>query len=493
MSVALSDQDKITLWTGAWGAVSLISAASAGGSAHKAGTDGSLALTSATGLVGHVLADKPKGARLVGKSAAALADQTLPALGAAMGLLGEHDPAEASNYRSTVLVAVEAALRGQRSGPAAAEMARKITAALDAAEQDRPGLRKIMQKMAESGFVGVELRVHDEQGAWVGRAGTRELGGTEQPPVNGHVRIGSNTKTFTAVLVLQLVAEGKVGLDAPVDDYLPEFGLDGRITVRMLLQHTSGIFNFTGEYYPDGTFTPGIAATNSGKEWVDNRFKTYLPEELVRLALSKPARFEPGSDWSYANTNYVVARLLIEKVTGDSYAEEMRRRILEPLGLTGTRALNTETDIPEPHARAYYRYEEGGQEMIVDVTRQNPSWISSGGDMISTSGDLHTFVSALMSGRLLPAELLAEMCVTYPGIGYGLGVMAQEAPGGGTVITHNGGMAGHAALMYSSQDGGTTLTAALNYVDDAAMSLGPVFQEVTQELVEKVFGGDAGR
>ncbi|MFD0476533.1 serine hydrolase domain-containing protein [Nonomuraea thailandensis] len=296
MSVALSDQDKITLWIGAWGAVSLISAASAGGSAHKAGTDGSLALATATGLVGHVLGSKPKGAQLGGKSVAALADQALPALTTAMDLLSKHDPAEASNYRSTVLVAVEAAMRGQRSGPAAAEMARKIAAALDAAEQDRPGLRKIMQKMVESGFVGVELRVHDGRGEWLGRAGARELGGTEQPPVNGHVRIGSNTKTFTAVLVLQLVAEGKAGLDVPVDDYLPEFGLDRRITVRMLLQHTSGIFNFTGEYYPDGTSAPGIAATNSGKEWVDNRFKTYLPEELVRLALSKPARFEPGSD-----------------------------------------------------------------------------------------------------------------------------------------------------------------------------------------------------
>ncbi|TYB56653.1 beta-lactamase family protein [Nonomuraea sp. PA05] len=372
-------------------------------------------------------------------------------------------------------------------------MARKIAAALDAAEQDRPELWKIMQKMVESGFVGVELRVHDEHGEWSGRAGARELGGTEQPPMNGHVRIGSNTKTFTAVLVLQLVAEGRAGLDAPVDDYLPEFGLDRRITVRMLLQHTSGIFNFTGEYYPDGTFAPGIAATNTGKEWVDNRFKTYLPEELVRLAVSKPARFEPGSDWSYANTNYVVARLLIEKITGNSYAEEMRRRILEPLGLTGTRALTTETDIPEPHSRAYYRYEEDGQETTVDVTRQNPSWISSGGDMISTSRDLHTFVSVLASGGLLPAELLTEMCVPYPGIGYGLGIMVQEAPGGGTVITHNGGMAGHAALMYSSRDGGTTLTAALNYVDDAAMSLGPVFQEVTQELVKEVFGGDAGQ
>ena len=136
--------------------------------------------------------------------------------------------------------------------------------------------------------------------------------------------------------MLKLVAEGRIGLDTPAADHLPEFGLDQRITVRMLLQHTSGVFNFTGEYYDDGTFAPGIPATTAGQEWVDNRFKTYRPEELVRLALSKPARFEPGTDWSYSNTNYVLARLLIEKVTGHSFAEEMQRLILGPLGLSGT-------------------------------------------------------------------------------------------------------------------------------------------------------------
>ncbi|MGW0065046.1 serine hydrolase domain-containing protein [Streptosporangium sandarakinum] len=355
--------------------------------------------------------------------------------------------------------------------------------------QDRPELRKIIQEMVDSGFVGVRLRVHDERGEWAAGAGASELGGAEEPPADGHVRIGSNTKTFTATVVLQLVAEGRIGLDTPVDDYLPEFGMDRRITVRMLLQHTSGVFNFTGEYFEDGTFVPGIPATPAGKEWVDNRFHSYRPQELVRLALSKPARFEPGTDWSYSNTNYVLARLLIEKVTGRPVAEEMQRLILGPLGLTGTVQPTTEQDIPAPYAHAYYRYEEDGQTRTVDVTRHNPSWISSGGDMISTARDLQTFISALVGGRLLPAELLAEMFTPESKAGYGLGVFVQEVPGGGTVITHNGGMAGHAALMYSTPDGGTTLTAALNYVDDTAMSVGAAFQQATQRLVAEVFGG----
>jgi D-alanyl-D-alanine carboxypeptidase len=259
------------------------------------------------------------------------------------------------------------------------------------------------------------------------------------------------------------------------------------------LQHTSGVFNFTGEYYPDGTFAAGIPATTAGKEWVDNRFKTYRPEELVELALSKPARFEPGTDWSYSNTNYVLARLLIEKVTGRPIAEEMQRLILGPLGLSDTVEPTTQTEIAEPHAHAYYRYEDEGEQKTVDVTRHNPSWISSGGDMISTSEDLRTFISALMSGRLLPAELLAEMSTPYPtpipNMGYGLGVFVQDTGLGGTVITHNGGVAGHAAMMFSTPDGSKTLTATLNYVDDAALSLAVPFQQATQRLVNEVFCG----
>lgn len=223
---------------------------------------------------------------------------------------------------------------------------------------------------------------------------------------------------------------------------------------------------------------------------MDNRFKTYRPEELIRLALSKPARFEPGTDWSYANTNYVLARLLIEKVTGRSLAEEMRRLILEPLGLSETLLPDTDPEIPEPHPHAYYRYEDAGREETVDVTRQNPSWISTGGDMISTTRDLHTFISALVGGKLLPALLLTEMCTPHPKVGYGLGVFVQDTgESGGPVITHNGGMAGHAALMYSTPDGTRTLTAALNYVDDAALSTATAFHQATQRLVKEVFGG----
>ena len=298
------------------------------------------------------------------------------------------------------------------------------------AAQAYPNLQKTIEEIVDSGFVGVQLRVHDERGEWVGSAGAAELGETAKPPTNGHVRIGSNTKTFIATVVLQLVAEGKIGLDTPVADYLPEFGLDRRITVRMLLQHTSGVFNFTGEVYDDGTFVPGIPVPygTAGKEWVDNRFKTYRPEELVRLALSKPARFEPGTDWSYSNTNYVLARLLIEKVTGRSLAEEMQRLILGPLGLSGTVVPDDLAGDPRAARprllplRGRRPGEDGRRhppEPLLDLQRRRHD--------LDHPGPAHVHLRA--DGRQAPAGPAAGRDAARPRapkIGYGLGVFVQK-------------------------------------------------------------------
>lgn len=201
---------------------------------------------------------------------------------------------------------------------------------------NRPELQAILQEGVDGGLTGVQARVRNERGEWAGSAGVRELGSAAAPSTNGRFRVGSVTKTFIATMTLRLVAQGKVGLDDPVADQLPEFGLDRRITTRMLLQHTSGVFNFTGDFDAEGKWVPGIVS--AGKDWVDNRFTTYEPQELVRFALAKGPRFEPGADWRYANTNYVLARLLIERVTGHTFAEELERQILRPLGMHATTA-----------------------------------------------------------------------------------------------------------------------------------------------------------
>ncbi|MEU8103612.1 serine hydrolase domain-containing protein [Nonomuraea muscovyensis] len=373
---------------------------------------------------------------------------------------------------------------------AAALTAAAATTGAAAAEPDRPELHQAMQAFIDAGFTGVQLRVNDERGEWAASAGVRKLGQAAKPPTNGRFWTGSVIKPFTATLVLQLAAEGKIGLDAPVAHYLPGYGLDRRITTRMLLQHTSGLFNYTGEYYDDGTFAPGIPAT--GDTWFTNRFRTYQPEELVRLALSKPARFEPGTGQKYSNTNYTLALLLIEKVSGRSYAEELQRRILRPLGMRSTLVPGKRTQMPGPYAHAYYRIQEAGRWKTVDISRQNLSLLAGAGDLISTTEDLHTFFSALNDGRLLPPGLLAEMRVPYGELGYGLGLFAQDLGSGcGTVYQHNGSPPhGYGTLMYSSPDGKTTLTGSVTWVDSQTRGPAKDFQKLLDGLVKQVFCTD---
>ncbi|ANN15086.1 alkaline D-peptidase [Amycolatopsis orientalis] len=358
-------------------------------------------------------------------------------------------------------------------------------ATADTAGKDRPELRAMVQEIADSGFAGAQLRVHDARGDWTGSAGVRKLGEAAKPPTNGRFRIGSNTKTFVSTVVLQLVGEGKVGLDAPVADYLPEFGLDRRITVRMLLQHTSGLFDYTGAILPDGTIVPGIPL--QGKEFLDNRYHTYQPEELVRFGLSKPPLFAPGTDWTYTNINYVLAGLVIKKVTGRPYGDEIGRRILRPLGMRDTVVPGTWPGIPGPHAHGYYRYQEAGEWKTVDITEQNPSWASSAGELISTTKDLHTFFSALLGGRLLPAPLLAEMRKPHPKGGYGLGLYVQESSCG-TVLKGMGGFHGYGTLMASTPDGSRTYELSMTYGDSAA-DLGQAYYKADQMLTDKVLCG----
>ncbi|MEW2354883.1 serine hydrolase domain-containing protein [Spirillospora sp. NPDC029432] len=357
-------------------------------------------------------------------------------------------------------------------------------------EQDRSELRQATQAFVDAGFTGVQVRVRDERGEWAGSAGVRKLGQSAKPSTNGTFWTGSIIKPVTATVALQLVAEDRIGLDAPVAGYLPGLGLDRRITVRMLLEHTSGLFNYTGDFDPDGTWVPGISA--SGKEWLNDRFRHYRPEELVRLALSKPLRFEPGTDQRYANTNYTLALLLIEKVTGRPYAEEVERRILRPLKMRSTIVAGDRTRLPGPHAHGYYRYEEAGQEKTVDISRQNLSLLAGAGDLISTTRDLQTFASALNGGRLLPASLLAEMRKPNPAMGYGLGLFVQDlGPNCGTVYQHNGSPPhGYGAFMYSSADGKKTLTASATWVDDITRGPAKDYEKLVNGLAKTVFCGE---
>ncbi|MBT2400380.1 serine hydrolase [Streptomyces sp. ISL-100] len=275
-------------------------------------------------------------------------------------------------------------------------------------------------------------------------AGLGNLATGAPVPVDGQVRIGSNTKTFVAVVLLQLVAERRMDLDATVDTYLPGLvrgeGIDGRrITVRQLLQQTSGLPNYSDHLGDDVRY--------------------YAPCELLAIALQHPADFAPGTSWKYSNTNYVLAGLLVQKVTGRPLAEQIDRRIIKPVGLRHTYfPAPGDASIREPHPHGYYR--ESADAPLRDITEIDPSWGWAAGQMVSTSSDLNRFLRALLAGRLLPSAQLAQMRSTVPaeatfgsGSRYGLGIVSRPLPCGGLSWGHGGSFPGYETRGGATDDG----------------------------------------
>ncbi|MFE9405427.1 serine hydrolase domain-containing protein [Streptomyces sp. NPDC006530] len=253
-----------------------------------------------------------------------------------------------------------------------------------------------------------------------------------------HFRAGSVTKSFVATVVLQLAAEGRLGLDDTVERYLPGLvrghGNDGRhLTLRSLLSHTSGLFNYTAD-----TTVP-VPLT---------------PHEVIRTALAhSPGRL---GRYAYANTNYVLLGLVIEAVTGHPYAVETQRRIITPLHLTGTSFPGARTTLPEPHSRAYA---PDGR----DVTDIDPRQAGASGELISTLADLSRFYAALLGGALLPAAQRRELLDTTATLGlYGLGVYPQRLGCGVTVWGHNGHIQGSYVRAATTTDGRHTLVFRAN-------------------------------
>ncbi|MET9541963.1 serine hydrolase domain-containing protein [Streptomyces sp. NPDC006553] len=276
-------------------------------------------------------------------------------------------------------------------------------------------------------------------------AGVGDLATGAKVPRDGQVRVGSNTKTFTAVVVLQLVGEGKVDLEESVDTYLPGLvrgkGLDGeKITVRQLLQHTSGI--------------PDYGADVSDEEMLHRYFE---PRDLVDLALKHEAAFAPGEKWGYSNTNYVLAGLIVQKVTGRPLAEEIDRRVVKRIGLRHTYFPGQgDRSIREAHPKGYHRLKEG--EPLRDFTEIDPSAGWAAGQMISTNSDLNRFFGELVGGdRLLRKAQREQMRTTVPIEGtefhYGLGLMKRPLSCGGAYWGHGGDIAGYETRGGVTDDG----------------------------------------
>ena len=289
------------------------------------------------------------------------------------------------------------------------------------------------------------------------------------------MRIGSTTKSFTALVALQLVAEGRFALDDELPG-LPDVSALSTppgppVTLRQLLNHTSGLANYVlDEAYLDD---------RRGEAMLEHRFDRPTPGELIAIAARRPRLAPPGERFSYGGTNYVLLGRLIEQVTGTTLAEAIADRITRPLGLTGTTLPTTETALPEPFARLYSGlYVDGGPEH--DVTEQDGAGLWAGGAMVSTLDDLLTFFGALLGGELLPADLHEQVFRTNPTTGsdwipdtrYGLGVYAQRLPGGGEVWGHTGNIHGSWTAAMGTRDGSHLMALHLNtdVVDTAVIT-----------------------
>ncbi|WNG48632.1 beta-lactamase family protein [Archangium minus] len=301
---------------------------------------------------------------------------------------------------------------------------------------NREALRQAIANLPNDEVTGALVRVSGADGHWLGTSGVADIHTGAPIPTNARFRIGSMTKVFTATVVLQLVAEGRMDLDQPVQHYLPGLLPDGvfkPITVRQLLNYTHGL--------------PGVPVPQKDPEWFfENRYHHFSPHELVALALPAGPRFDPGQKQEYGNIGYIVAGLLIEKVTGRPYGEEVQARILRPLHLRDTSVPGNDVTIPGPHAHGYELVpptEEGcpdgatayREQCLVDVTEASQSVPWAAGEMISTTADMDRFLVALFQGRLLPRAQLKEM-FTVPDVSDVKGERASFAAGLGRFVVN---------------------------------------------------------
>lgn len=323
---------------------------------------------------------------------------------------------------------------------------------------DRAVQRALDGLVREDGFPGVLASVRGRDGRVRNyTAGVGDLRTKARVPVDGQVRIASNTKTFTATVVLQLVGEGRIALDAPVERYLPGVirgnGNDGRrITVRQLLQHTSGL--------------PDYDTLVGGGDLLSVLHTYFEPRELLDAALGEPPTFAPGAGWAYSNANYVAAGLIVQRVTGRPIGEEITRRVIDRIGLRHTYWPQTgEQRIRGRHPQGYFASEPGAP--WVDVTRMDPSLGWAAGQLVSTPTDLAAFFRALLGGRLLEPAQLAQMKAVVPAPefdaigtwGYGLGLARTELSCGGAAWGHGGDIQGFETRNLVTGDGRSAVVA----------------------------------
>ena len=323
-------------------------------------------------------------------------------------------------------------------------------------------LQSDVDALVAAGAPGAILLVRD------GNKTTRLTGGvselTTRRPIEprDHYRIASLTKTYVATVVLQLVAERKLRLSDSVERWLPGVVPSGnKITIRMLLNHTSGLY----DHEKDPEVLAPYLSGDLGYYW--------SPIRLVELAVSRPPYFAPGDTKvaSYSSTNYVVLGLIVNAATGRSVGAELRQRIFKPLHLAETTYPTSRTQLPEPYAHGYFRLE---QPSLTDLSAFSPSLSGPAGAIVSTVDDVAGFYRALLSGRLLKPAQLKAMKTTLPDpkgdlvqrMGYGLIRFSTSC---GAAWGHSGSFPGYWTHAWTSANGKRQVVLMVN-IDPSSVS-----------------------
>ncbi|MET9086460.1 serine hydrolase domain-containing protein [Streptomyces sp. NPDC004237] len=376
--------------------------------------------------------------------------------------------------RSTALAT--SLLLALAAGPLAAPALATTTASAPAAAQagtgpDAEALRAALAGLPDADATAALVRVGGTDGAWRGSAGVHDLASGRAADPDARFRAGSTTKVVTAAAVLRLAAQGRIDLGTPVQRYLPGlFTRDFRpITVRQLLNHTSGI-------------QAGDGWGDSFEAQYAHRFDTLTPEQVVRSAVAKGPEFRPGEQQDYLNINYTVLGLLIEKVTGQSYAAAAERLVLRPAGMRDTYFPGTDPRIRGPHNHGYQKVTRAdGTTQFVDVTEWNQADRFAAGDMISTTADLERLLTSLFRGRIVPPGPQLEEMFTVPahiaGATYSAGLQ-RFVYEGRVYWLKSGSRYGYSAVLLGTRDLSRTLVYSVGSTDAKGEEMNPVAQRI---------------
>ncbi|MGW2227902.1 serine hydrolase domain-containing protein [Streptomyces formicae] len=337
--------------------------------------------------------------------------------------------------------------------------------ALNSAELD-----SAIENVHRAGMPGLFAEVRDGDEVWRGAAGVADVATGRPVTADMRHRVGSVTKTFTAAAVLQQVEAGRIGLDTPISHYLPKLVPGERgdaITVRMLINHTSGLAEYLPYAYPSFRAFPDLAGTGP-QSMDDHRFTRFDPLALIEMGVTAPASGAPGSaPGLYSNTNYLLLAQLLEHVTGTVAEECVTRNVIEPAGLRDT-GFPTGPHVEGPHSRLYEMWlgklDPPHEYSVYDMSFAGPS-----ASLISTVADLNRFFGLLLSGEIVSSSSLMEMRRTVrivsqeqKTIDYGLGLYPTEGPGRSVFWGHGGTVWGGGTLAVVRADGRRQLAVAVN-------------------------------